>query len=57
MLLPNVLREEFFSLSAVSFAAASADEARSVSDDVDLAFRIKVKSRPFDRRGIDEPFP
>jgi hypothetical protein len=47
MLLPKVLREEFFSLRALSLAAASADETRSVSDDELIAFRIEVESGAF----------
>jgi hypothetical protein len=47
MLMGDVLREILFSRSTVSFAAASADEARSVADDPLLSFRIKVTARAF----------
>jgi hypothetical protein len=47
MLVADVLREELLSLSAASFAAARADEPRSVSDDPLFPLRVKVKPWPF----------
>src|SRR6185437_14304812 len=47
ILVPDVLCETPFSISTVSFAAASADEVRSVSNDPLLPSVIKVKSWTF----------
>ena len=45
MFLPKVLREEFFSLSTLSLAAASADECRSVSDGELLDIRAHIQQQ------------
>src|SRR5262249_12531861 len=44
MLTGDILREEFFSRCALSFAAACAHEKRSVTDDPLASFLIEIKS-------------
>src|SRR5262249_27920357 len=44
MLTADILREEFFSRCALSFAAACADEKRSVTDNPLASFLIEVES-------------